>query len=700
MLSFKQTDLQNRLTRPIEVMNWIILLGNFVVAWSLPLRKSEQTLLLLITGAAMLFSGLFYRVILPRYRSTKWVSLLGILGAVSIIASYDFLLKPYNTQTDTLYVALVAGAGLLGSRRFSLTVTLMTILGEAAVLMAHKDMHIIYLTTGLHVLTLAAVGLLTNFLASTIFKDAVTSSKENRYLATLFQAGMISARSTDLYRSLGQVAKMITHDAPVTTCQICLFDSDGKQLSTAGIYPIRTLPDWTPNICENYPLDTWPRLKQTLESGEILTLRREMLNEVDEKQFIADMFFSGVKSICLIPLIAKGKRLGIISVGEARSWDREPFTREKLDFLQTLANQIAATVYNTQLYKESQHRANLMAVLNEVGKAIGSTIEMDTLLELIYEQLSRVISTDTYYVSLYDAKENILDIRILIDAGQRFPPSRKIMGQGFASWVIENRQPLLVRHLSCEKDLLPVQPIQLGTERLSESWLGVPMVSRDECLGLLAIASYTANAFDEDDETLLSNLAAQAALAIDNARQHAAVKEQARRDSLTGVYNHGYFLERLHQAIEHAQENQSPVALIMLDIDYFKNYNDTYGHIVGDEVLRRLAQMIQAHIQPADFVGRWGGEEFAIALPGSTGSDANQVAQRFRNSLAELELFAHPGGANKPPKHIPSPTVSQGIACFPAQALSAGELVDVADQALYLAKGAGRDQVQQSDHQV
>jgi diguanylate cyclase (GGDEF)-like protein len=225
------------------------------------------------------------------------------------------------------------------------------------------------------------------------------------------------------------------------------------------------------------------------------------------------------------------------------------------------------------------------------------------------------------------------------------------------------------------------------------------MVSRDECLGLLAIASYTANAFDEDDETLLSNVASQAALAIDNARQHAEVKEQARRDSLTGVYNHGYFLARLNEAIELGRQNQSPVALIMLDIDKFKAYNDTYGHFVGDEVLRQLAQTIQKHIQKTDFVGRWGGEEFAIALPGSTADDACQVAQKLRAALVALELFARTG------ERISSPTVSQGIACFPEQALSASELVDVADQALYQAKGGGRDQVRsasasQSAHRV
>ncbi len=382
--------------------------------------------------------------------------------------------------------------------------------------------------------------------------------------------------------------------------------------------------------------------------------------------------------------MTKGKILGLIAIGENRAWEREPFTQEKIDLLQTLAIQIASAIDNAGLFKAVQHQAQRLAVLNEVGKAIGSTLELDDLLELIYNQLSKVIPTETYYVALYEPEEQVLDFRILIDEGKRFPPQRIPLTQGLSSWVIENRRPLLVRQLSKEIDSLPVRPIQLGQQQASESWLGVPVQTGERELGILAIASYTPFAFDEDDMTLLANIAAQAALALDNARQHAQVKDQARRDSLTGALNHGHFLTSLDESIQLASKQNSSVSLIMLDIDLFKEYNDRYGHLVGDEILRQMVPIISPLLNPGDFIGRWGGEEFAIGLPGTDLDQAVQTAQKIRLCLAGIELHSR-GQA------ILAPTLSQGIATYPQHAQNSSQLVDIADAALYSSKNAGRD---------
>ena len=340
-----------------------------------------------------------------------------------------------------------------------------------------------------------------------------------------------------------------------------------------------------------------------------------------------------------------------------------------------------------RLHKAKQHQADQVSVLNQVALAVGSTIELDTLLDLVYQQLSRVISADTYYVTLYNPEEESLDMRILIDDGQRFPPAKVPMGKGLVSWVVQQRQPLLIRHLSQEMDALPVKPVIVGQQRHSESWLGVPIMSGNHLMGILAMASYKPFAFDDQAQTLLDNVAELVALALDNAYHHAQVEEQARRDSLTGVYNHGYLLSRLSEAVKMGRAEGKPVSLIMLDIDYFKNYNDAYGHVVGDEVLRLIVQAIQIHVKRTDVVGRWGGEEFAIALPATATVQAREVAERIRHTLAALPLV------DRESQPIPKPTVSQGIATFPDHAANADQLVDIADRALYQAKEQGRDQV-------
>jgi diguanylate cyclase (GGDEF)-like protein len=276
----------------------------------------------------------------------------------------------------------------------------------------------------------------------------------------------------------------------------------------------------------------------------------------------------------------------------------------------------------------------------------------------------------------------------LVDDGERFPPLEIPPDLGLANLVIQQRAPLLLRSLRQERPHLPLEPFSLGKPRESEAWLGVPMITSEHIIGVLAVASYQAEAFDESDQELLQNVATQAAIAIDNARHHAQVEEQARRDSLTQVLNHGYFLIRLREEAQHARETGHPLSLIMLDIDYFKKYNDRYGHLAGDAILRGTVQAIRGNIKHTDLVGRWGGEEFAIAMPGSDRQGARLVAERIRKTLAEMKMQDDQGRA------VPVPTVSQGIATLPLDANEAIALVDLADAKLYEAKSRGRDQIE------
>ncbi len=339
------------------------------------------------------------------------------------------------------------------------------------------------------------------------------------------------------------------------------------------------------------------------------------------------------------------------------------------------------------LNRNLKDQADRLVVLYEIGKAITSTLEIDDLLDLIYTQLSQIISCDGYFVSIYLPEDHLLDIRILIDQGKCYAPEKASASEGLSSWIVKNRKPLLIQDLRKEINSLPVKPIMVGDKKLSRSWLGVPMQIDDDLIGLLAVASYQPNVFDEMDQLLLEQIAQQAALSIQNARIHEEVSRQAKLDSLTGVFNHNHFIEQLYEDAESALTTLTPLSLIMLDIDHFKLYNDTYGHVVGDQVLILTVQAIQSHIKKTDAVGRWGGEEFGMILPNTTISQAKMVADRIRHTLSELPLFNVEG------KPIPKPTISQGIATLPDHTSDADELVIIADRALYQAKNKGRDQV-------
>ena len=206
-------------------------------------------------------------------------------------------------------------------------------------------------------------------------------------------------------------------------------------------------------------------------------------------------------------------------------------------------------------------------------------------------------------------------------------------------------------------------------------------------MGVMSVQSARPMAFTPQDERLLMGLAAQTAMALENARLHQRVQEQSTLDSMTQVYNHGYFVDLVRRAVGAAGDNGTQVSLIMIDVDHFKMYNDTYGHAAGDNVLKLVASVLKSKVRSADAVGRWGGEEFAVLLPAAGPKEAERIARRFRRAIAALSPVDGQG------KIIPSPTISQGISTYPFPSASASELINQADAALYHAKEGGRDQL-------
>jgi diguanylate cyclase (GGDEF)-like protein len=191
--------------------------------------------------------------------------------------------------------------------------------------------------------------------------------------------------------------------------------------------------------------------------------------------------------------------------------------------------------------------------------------------------------------------------------------------------------------------------------------------------------------FSESDLDFAVGLARQAAIAIENARLYNQMQHLAITDTLTGVYNRRGLLEHGQREINRALRSDRPLAVIMLDIDNFKQVNDSYSHAAGDQVLQALALLCQENLREVDIIGRYGGEEFAILLPETDGDGAYLVAQRLRQSAAETSIPTQHGEI--------SITVSVGIACTQGEISNLAVLLDMADTAMYEAKRAGRNLV-------
>lgn len=336
-----------------------------------------------------------------------------------------------------------------------------------------------------------------------------------------------------------------------------------------------------------------------------------------------------------------------------------------------------------------ERQVKRLRAVNYVSQSLMSSIDPGDVITLLASTIQNALPADSYFVARL--MDDVLRLDILYDEGEVFGPMDLDKDAGLAGWVLNHRRSLLLNNVPEQIEQLGLERRIVGRGRPNLSWMGSPMEAGQHLIGLLAVGSYRYNAFDETDLEMLESIAQQAALAFDNAHHHQQIEEQARRDSLTGVYNHGYFLERLEQLIQISVGEDQSLGVIMLDVDFFKQYNDTFGHQLGDEVLIALARTIQQHVKHSDLVGRWGGEEFGIALPRVTVEQMYGIAMRIRETMASLRLSSRNG------EMVPAPTVSQGFAMCPAEASDTYSLIALADRRLYQAKDHGRNRIMGPD---
>jgi diguanylate cyclase (GGDEF)-like protein len=252
-------------------------------------------------------------------------------------------------------------------------------------------------------------------------------------------------------------------------------------------------------------------------------------------------------------------------------------------------------------------------------------------------------------------------------------------GQGITGWAVAHRSPVLAN----DAHLDPRVEFVAGTPRDPEALITVPLIARGQLKGALNIYRVGEDAkFDEDDFELARWFGDAAALSLDNAQIRARLEHLAHTDSLTGLYNHRYFHERLRAELHRASRAHDTVALLMLDIDDFKRVNDVCGHGEGDHVLQYLAQLLKGVARTSDTVCRVGGEEFAVILPSCTSEDALGLAARVKDALLE-----------SPAESVGAITLSTGIAFGPEHAMNARELVACAEAAMMTAKAQGKDRV-------
>jgi diguanylate cyclase (GGDEF)-like protein len=249
-------------------------------------------------------------------------------------------------------------------------------------------------------------------------------------------------------------------------------------------------------------------------------------------------------------------------------------------------------------------------------------------------------------------------------------------GEGVIGWVVDCGQPALVRDPASDQRFV----MRSDQVDLPRSIIAAPLLSTRGCVGVLSMARTSEPSFTEDDLRRLCLLAEMAAPHLDLAR----LAMLSQTDDLTLLFNRRYLDDVLVREIDRARRYGHPLSVLMLDLDHFKRVNDSFGHAVGDEVLRQLGDRLRALSRLADVALRWGGEEFLILMPETDGRRAREVAERLRVGIGGMPYATASGDQFV--------TLSIGVASLrPGD--DAGALLRRADDALYQAKRGGRDRV-------
>ncbi len=331
---------------------------------------------------------------------------------------------------------------------------------------------------------------------------------------------------------------------------------------------------------------------------------------------------------------------------------------------------------NERMMRDLKERSERATMLAKMGELLQSCITREEVFAGALGFAPKIFPDARGAVALLDSSRNLAEV-IGTWSTCRVP---EMEFEAKSCWALRTGHP----HLVLAGDLTAPCAHAAGVKH---SYLCIPILAQGETLGIVHLQA--TDEFPQLNATEISfktTFAGQVGLSIANIRLREALRTQSMRDALTGLYNRRYLEEMLAREVRRASRATQSLGIVMIDLDHFKRFNDTYGHEAGDTVLREIAASLTKGVRAEDFVCRFGGEEFVVILPTADMTASRARAERLRTKIKELTIL-HQG------KSMGMVTISVGVAAFPQHGTSPKELMAAADAALYQAKRGGRDQV-------
>jgi GGDEF domain-containing protein len=508
---------------------------------------------------------------------------------------------------------------------------------------------------------------------------------------------------------LATVARQIGEAMGVFSCDIWGYEPGARHMTFVATWCAAAENPYGDAVGESAELDGWDNMLAVVESRRTVELHSDdpELPATDRASF--DKW--GFQTTIDTPLVYGDRVIGVLGLVETRALRR--FTPAERKLFGQLAVQASIAINNARAFRRLEERNRQLQALREIGDALTSQLVFEEALEVMAREAAEALGVSRCIINEYTKGDELLTPLVVYEclAGG---------GRGGGTGPLPAARPsgriLLGRGTQVEQaaDLELDQAVRTElTERGELTSLNVPLIYKGVPLGLMRLVETREERhFSPDEIELAHGIGEQAALAFQNARLYRTLQEQADTDGLTGLCNHRRFRERLFEEVVRAQRYNLPLTMLMIDIDDFKAFNDDFGHLIGDEVLRIVANLLQTGLrQHIDLAARYGGEEFAVMLPNTPPEDAGAAGDlQVPPAAAGLaRAMAHRGGAGAVAGRIRhtvevttaqkaggvprTVTVSIGVALLTPEMYDASALVRAADAALYEAKHSGKNTV-------
>lgn len=360
-----------------------------------------------------------------------------------------------------------------------------------------------------------------------------------------------------------------------------------------------------------------------------------------------------------------------------------PFTKQEESILASAVAQIQRTIENERIFVQLERGKREQSHLYRASQALGEALTEEEVIDAGLGAAQRIAPHELAAITLYDAQNRSHRVRKAVGEGaERFARLTFRDNTSLTAMAVKNRHYLPYRGEFDPRQVVFTKRAPVSGMR---SVLVLPLCVREDALGTLVLAARRPEAFNDSVRPTLEVLANQLAVALSNAAAVRRLEEMATTDGLTGCLNKRAFLEELEAKIRSAERFGRKLSLLVTDIDHFKSVNDTYGHDVGDMVIKGLGELLQRAKRDTDIVARFGGEEFCVLCEETDTAGAVKLAERIREELGQTVFHTDLGKLTV--------TGSIGVATFPNDARTAAELFKITDQALYAAKRTGRNRV-------